>query len=97
MADINKIKPSLQPDVYPARNMGERDTRVTQSGTSPTGTLADKVSLSDTLAKLEATLAEVPEVDRAKVDAIKQAIEDGSYSIDSQELARKMIDFEGDL
>jgi negative regulator of flagellin synthesis FlgM len=97
MADINKIKPSLQPDIYPARNTGERDTRVTQSGTSPTGTQADKVSLSDTLAKLEATLAEVPEVDRAKVDAIKQAIEDGSYNIDSQELARKMIDFEGDL
>jgi negative regulator of flagellin synthesis FlgM len=97
MADINKIKPSLQPDVYPTRNTGERGNRVTQTGASPTGTQADKVSLSDTLSKLEATLAEVPEVDVAKVEVIKKAIEDGSYQIDSQELARKMIDFEGDL
>jgi len=97
MADINKIKPNLQPDIYPARNTAERDNRVTPSSSSATSSQTDKVSLSDTLAKLEATLAEVPVVDRAKVDAIKQAIENGSYHIDSQELARKMIDFEGDL
>jgi negative regulator of flagellin synthesis FlgM len=97
MADINKIKPNLPPDFHPTSNAGARGSRVTQAAASPTGDLSDKVSLSDTLAKLEATLAEVPEVDTAKVDAIKQAIEDGSYQIDSQELARKMIDFEGDL
>jgi negative regulator of flagellin synthesis FlgM len=97
MSDINKIKPNLQPDVYPTGNAGARGNRVAQEGASPTGEPSDKVSLSDTLAKLEATLAEVPEINTAKVEAIKQAIEDGSYQIDSQELARKMIDFEGDL
>lgn len=97
MADINKIKPSLQPDVYSTGNTGSRGNRVTQTPPAPTGEQSDKVSLSDTLAKLEATLAEVPDVNIAKVEAIKQSIEDGSYQIDSQELARKMIDFEGDL
>ncbi|EEF79375.1 hypothetical protein MDMS009_1962 [Methylophaga thiooxydans DMS010] len=46
---------------------------------------------------LEQKLTGVPEVDTARVEAIKQSIEDGSYQIDSQELARKMIDFEGDF
>jgi negative regulator of flagellin synthesis FlgM len=97
MADINKIKPSVQPDVYPTGNTGTRGNRVAQSPASPTAEQADKVSLSETLAKLEASLAEVPDVNIAKVEAIKQSIDDGSYQIDSQELARKMIDFEGDL
>jgi negative regulator of flagellin synthesis FlgM len=97
MADINKIKPNLQPDTYPTGNADTRGNRVTQSPTSPTAEQADKVSLSETLAKLENTLTEVPDVNIVKVDAIKRSIEDGSYQIDSQELARKMIDFEGDL
>jgi negative regulator of flagellin synthesis FlgM len=98
MAEINNIKPTLQPDVGSTRNVSERGGRTSQStDVSQTNTQTDKVSLSDALAQLEKTLAEVPEVNSAKVEAIKNAIEDGSYSIDSQELARKMIDFEGDL
>lgn len=99
MAEINNIKPPLQPDVNPTRSVDERSNRASQtSAPSQNSSIeTDKVSLSDTLSQLEQTLADVPVVDTAKVEAIKQAIEDGSYQIDSQELARKMIDFEGDF
>lgn len=98
MAEINHIKPTLQPDVGSTRNVSERGGRPSQATDALQNTAqTDKVSLSDALAQLEQTLAEVPEVDSARVEAIKSAIEDGSYQIDSQELARKMIDFEGDL
>lgn len=96
MAEINNIKPPLQPDLNPTRNVAERKS-LTSSSLTPAEKPVDKVSLSDTLSQLEQALAEVPVVDTAKVESIKQAIEDGSYQIDSQELARKMIDFEGDL
>lgn len=99
MAEINNIKPTLQPDVGSTRNVAERGGRTSQTtDTAPSRSAqTDKVSLSDALSQLEQTLSEVPEVDSARVDAIKSAIEDGSYQIDSLELARKMIDFEGDL
>lgn len=101
MAEINNIKPSLQPDINSSRNVGggskSASSAPAPSSSSSAGSTSDKVSLSDTLALLEQSLAEVPDVDIAKVEAIKQAIEDGSYQIDSMELARKMIDLEGDL
>lgn len=96
MAEINNIKPPLQPDFNSTRNVAERNSRA-GSTSAPAQNPVDKVSLSDTLSQLEQSLSEVPVVDAAKVESIKQAIEDGSYQIDSQELARKMIDFEGDL
>jgi len=96
MAEINNIKPTtLQPDVGSTRNVSERGGQT--SSTSRSDLQTDKVSLSDALSQLEQTLSEVPEVDSARVEAIKAAIEEGSYQVDSQELARKMIDFEGDL
>ncbi|MTI63406.1 flagellar biosynthesis anti-sigma factor FlgM [Methylophaga sp.] len=96
MAEINNIKPPLQPDFNSTRNVAENKD-LSGSSISPAQNPVDKVSLSDTLSQLEQSLADVPVVDTAKVESIKQAIEDGSYQIDSQELARKMIDFEGDL
>ncbi|XOZ34306.1 flagellar biosynthesis anti-sigma factor FlgM [Halomonadaceae bacterium KBTZ08] len=38
----------------------------------------------------EQTLQEQPEVDDAKVARIREALEDGSYSIDAEKLAQKM-------
>lgn len=98
MSEINTNKPSLQPDISSSRNVDRNRSSQTSNATAPApNTESDKVSLSDTLALLEQKLTDVPEVDTARVEAIKQSIEDGSYQIDSQELARKMIDFEGDF
>jgi negative regulator of flagellin synthesis FlgM len=97
MSEINSIKPPLQPDVGTSRNVADRNKTTQAASSSAPNTEADKVSLSDTLSLLEQKLADVPEVDAARVEAIKNAIDDGSYQIDSQELARKVIDFEGDF
>ncbi len=99
MSEINSIKPPLPSDASSSRNVAERNRSApasTASASAP-NTEPDKVSLSETLALLEQKLADVSEVDSARVEAIKQSIDDGSYQIDSQELARKMIDFEGDF
>lgn len=103
MSEINNIKPPLKPDIGLSRETtaterkSRADTSVTSSSSSSADTKADRVSLSDTLALMEQKLAQVPIVDASRVEATKLAIKDGSYTIDSQELARKMIGFEGDL
>ena len=61
---------------------------------------SDTVKLTDTAAKLqkiEARLANVPVVDTAKVEALRQEIASGSYQVDNNELATKILDFETDL
>jgi len=63
---------------------------------STTGS-ADSVSLSNTaknLAQLESELKGLPEVDMQRVEAIRSMLADGSYSIDLEKLAQKMLDLE---
>jgi len=58
---------------------------------------SDSVSLTDTAARLrslEASLAEMPEVDNERVAAIQQAIEDGSYQVNAERIADKILNFE---
>lgn len=61
---------------------------------------ADTVSLTDASARLlelESALAELPVVDTQRVEALQQAIEEGSYEIDARRIADKMLGFESDL
>ncbi len=56
--------------------------------------LKDSVNLSELsvhLRTLEADLAEVPVVDRARVEAIKQAIAAGQYAVDAGKIADGLI------
>lgn len=54
----------------------------------------DSVSLSLTgksLASLEANLANTPEVDSARVEALKAAVANGTYKVDASAIADKML------
>jgi len=51
----------------------------------------DITSLSAQLAQLEKALNAVGEVDVARVDAIKQAISEGRFRIDSEVVAEKLL------
>jgi negative regulator of flagellin synthesis FlgM len=61
---------------------------------------ADHVTLTAsarTLQKIEAAVAKAPVVDAAKVQAIKQAVNDGSYQVDAGRVADKLLHFERGL
>lgn len=56
--------------------------------------IADSVSFSDTSKQLEAIKAsfkDIPEVNEARVSKFKMDIEAGNYQIDSNQIARKML------
>jgi len=57
----------------------------------------DTVTLTDTakqLHKLEATIADMPIVDTARVEDVKKAIHNGQFLINSHRVAEKMLSFE---
>ena len=61
---------------------------------------ADTVSLTGTAAKLrklEAALSELPIANEDRIESIKRAVASGTYEIDAQRIADKMLDFERSL
>ena len=82
-------------------NEGETSTTSSQESTSQAaGAGADTVSLTGTAAKLrqlEAALSELPVADNERIDAVKRAVANGTYEIDPQRIAAKMLDFERSL
>lgn len=60
----------------------------------------DAVEFTNTatnLKRIEASLAHVPDVDQARVEAIRQRIETGQYTVDSARVAQKLLLMEQDL
>ncbi|MDT8404496.1 flagellar biosynthesis anti-sigma factor FlgM [Sulfuriflexus sp.] len=83
----------------PEGNVSRDEATAAQQETGRSST-ADTVSLTNTSAQLrslENTLAELPVVDSQRVESIKQALADGSYEIDAQRIADKLISFESSL
>ena len=57
----------------------------------------DQVAISShaqRIQSLETQIQQMPEVDTARVEAIKSAIEDGSYKVDAESTAQKMLAIE---
>lgn len=60
----------------------------------------DKVTVTDTatrIRQLEASLASLPDIDNERVQAIRQAISEGSYRIDADRIAANLLKLEKDL
>ncbi len=51
-------------------------------------------SLAGNLQKTIANLSSVPDIDTAKVESLKSAIESGAYKIDTANVANKLVGFE---
>lgn len=58
------------------------------------GVGADESRLSDRLQAVERAIASTPEVDQARVDALRERIASGEYPIDADRLASRFIEFE---
>lgn len=59
--------------------------------------VSDTVSLSETavrLGQISETVESPPVVDSKRVEQVKQAIMDGSYSVDPKRIAQKMMEFD---
>ena len=67
------------------------------AGNKTQGTADDRVNLTDQAEKLralESSIATQPVVDTKRVESIRSAILDGTYTVDSHKTAEKMADFE---
>lgn len=76
-----------------------------QAGSQPAGNEAahsgqarqDEVSISSRAAdlqSLERSIHQLPDVDRARVDQLREKISNGDYQIDARQLADSIADFE---
>lgn len=54
----------------------------------------DSVSLSRQTKELEQKLESYPEVDDSRVEQIRAALADGSYKVDAEKLAQKMLEMD---
>lgn len=60
----------------------------------------DAVSITDaaaSLKRIEASLTQQPDVDRSRVDAVREKLESGNYSVDADKIAQKLLRLEQDL
>jgi negative regulator of flagellin synthesis FlgM len=99
MSDINNIKTGNQAVITTPRNLKSKEgNESTQTPSVPEQAAAsDKVSLTETATQLQSlrqVIADSPEVNADRVAAIKAAIADGSYSIDTEALAQNFMNFE---
>jgi len=92
--DTNDSKPSTRTDSASGRAGSAPSPNAAATGTT------DSVSLTDTatrLQQLDELLANAPEIDRARVDQLRQAIADGRYKMDTVHVADKLIALERTL
>jgi len=100
---VNGLGRSVDPSS--ARSSGtasntERSGGAARTGvesTSATGTGQDSVNLTDTARQLQAlsrTASAAETVDSNQVEAIRQALADGQYSVDSRQIAERLLQFD---
>ena len=96
--DFNGINSNaLNPQKQTAR---QRSDSAAEGGTNKSGEAAQQPSNStnvnlsrdaQSIKAAESALQEQPSVDDSRVESIRQALEDGSFQIDADELAQKML------
>ncbi|MEZ9233292.1 flagellar biosynthesis anti-sigma factor FlgM [Vibrio amylolyticus] len=102
MAGIDNIR-SGQTMTSSTRSASRTESNASNRTESPeksTGSRQDAVSLSQQgkeIGEMHNQMATQPSFDSAKVAAIKEAIANGSYTVDSEKLADNMIKFEKEL
>lgn len=98
---INDVTPSQTQRTGEGRGAGETQGRGKAVGpTTPGSASGDSVTITQTaqqLNELHDALAKVPVVDTQRVEALRTAIDDGSYEVDPMQVAEKLMRFEEQL
>ena len=66
----------------------------------PGGSADDQVSFTDVASRmqsLEAAMAKEPAVDPHRVEAVRQSIEDGTFEVDAESVASRLMEMEQNL
>lgn len=98
--EINNLPPVNPGSAETGNSSGvKRGEQQAEGGASASRTASgpDQVSLTptaQTLRNLEAQVADLPEVDQDRVQAIRDAIANGSYQIDADRVAARLMDME---
>lgn len=75
-------------------NTGSTDNQSVTASNAKAVSSDDTVKLSDQakdIARIQRALAQLPEIDEAKVQDIREQISKGSYSVDVEALAEKIL------
>lgn len=84
-----------------SRSVGRADAEKSTGATAGArSTAADAVQLTETagrLKEIEARLAELPDIDQERVEALRKRIEAGDYRPDPQRIAVKLVRMEQEL
>ncbi len=98
---VNEINSLIHSSISTAGNKAERVETVSagsqQQVASQSEAAKETIEISSQaqlLNKLEAQIKDLPEVDQARVDALRDQISQGTYEIDSSSLAQRIIDLE---
>jgi negative regulator of flagellin synthesis FlgM len=78
----------------------ERGETARQSRKPESASADDALKLTQTatsLKQVETRLASIPDVDRARVEAVRQRVESGAYKLDANRIADRLLRFERDL
>ena len=84
----------------PSERAASSDKSAAPARTTDASSTGSQVRLTDTasnLKQIEARLADLPDVDRARVDAARQRVESGAYQVNAGRLADRLLAFERDL
>ncbi len=100
---VNKID-GISGQRPPAPNPSQQNARTDRSDTerarSQAQSSSDQLNLTSSaqlLKELGEAVAASPDADPSRIEAIKQAIADGSYDIDSGRIADKLLNLEDQL
>lgn len=100
--DLNGIGPGQvnNPRTTADKSSGSQNSQAPtgeQSKAQGAAARGDNVSLSNqakNLKQLEQKLGEAPEMDDDRIAEIRSALEDGTYKVDAEKLAQKMLEMD---
>lgn len=99
MTDINPIPQNTVNNANTQRVQQSTTQQGSSTATSATGNAGktDSVELTEQarlLRTAQQALSQLPEVDSAKVDALRERIASGEYTVDADLLAERLLEFE---